>query len=73
LVDDDPGSYGLVGPIIYGDSGGPLVHIPTGKALGLVSRLCLGRPCYDEGPSIEGILARAAARGFTLAIRTVDG
>lgn len=67
---DDPEVHGVAAPIIYGDSGGPLVHIPTGRALGIVSRLCLGT-CTEIGPTIEGTLAKAAAQGFTVAVRTV--
>src|SRR5688500_12953024 len=47
----------------FGDSGGPIVHEPTGQALGLVSRLCLGNPCTSEGPTVQGVIAKAAAKG----------
>lgn len=67
---DDPEVHAVAAPIIYGDSGGPLVHIPTGRALGLVSRLCIGT-CTEIGPTIEGTLAKAAAKGFTTSVRTV--
>ncbi len=67
---DDPEIHGVVAPLIFGDSGGPLVHIPTGRALGLVSRLCVGT-CTEIGPTIEGVLAKAAAKGFTVTVRTV--
>ena len=55
--------YDVTGPIHWGDSGGPLVHVRTGKALGIVSRLCAGA-CSEEGPTVQGILAKAAAAGF---------
>jgi hypothetical protein len=58
------------GPIHWGDSGGPLVHRRTGKALGIVSRLCIGA-CTEEGPTVQGILAKAASRGFTVTLKTV--
>jgi Trypsin-like peptidase domain len=67
---DDTELYTVTGPIHWGDSGGPLVHIGTGKALGIVSRLCAGT-CSEEGPTVQGILAKAAARGFAVTLRTV--
>ncbi len=67
---DDASTYDVSGPIHWGDSGGPLVHIPTGKALGIVSRLCAGA-CSEEGPTVQGILAKAASRGFAVTLRTV--
>jgi hypothetical protein len=62
--------YDVSGPIHWGDSGGPLVHVRTGKALGIVSRLCAGA-CSEEGPTVQGIVAKAAAAGFPVALRTV--
>jgi Trypsin-like peptidase domain len=67
---DDASRYTVSGPIHWGDSGGPLVHIGTGKALGIVSRLCAGT-CSEEGPTVQGILAKAASRGFAVSLRTV--
>jgi hypothetical protein len=67
---DDPELYDVTGPIHWGDSGGPLVHVRTGKALGIVSRLCAGA-CSEEGPTVQGILAKAASRGFAVTLRTV--
>jgi hypothetical protein len=67
---DDASSHEVVAPLIFGDSGGPLVHIASGKAYGIVSRLCIGL-CEEEGPTVEGLLAKAAARGFTVSLRTV--
>jgi hypothetical protein len=67
---DDTELYTVTGPIHWGDSGGPLVHIRTGKALGIVSRLCAGT-CSEEGPTVQGILAKAASRGFPVTLRTV--
>jgi hypothetical protein len=66
---DDDELYDVTGPLIFGDSGGPLVHLPTGRALGIVSRLCVG-VCSEEGPTVQGILAKAAARGFSVTLRT---
>lgn len=68
---DDADIYEVAGPVIFGDSGGPLVHVPTGGAYGIVSRLCVGSLCWVEGPTIEGSLAKAKARGFTVVLRTV--
>lgn len=67
---DDAEEHEVLAPLIFGDSGGPLVHIETGKAYGIVSRLCIG-VCEEEGPTVEGLLAKAAARGFTVTLRTV--
>jgi hypothetical protein len=67
---DDDELHTVTGPIHWGDSGGPLVHVRTGKALGIVSRLCVG-PCSEEGPTVQGILDKAAASGFPVALRTV--
>jgi hypothetical protein len=67
---DDTSIYTVTGPIHWGDSGGPLVHKRTGKALGIVSRLCAGT-CSEEGPTVQGILAKAASRGFSVTLRTV--
>jgi hypothetical protein len=67
---DDTELYTVSGPIHWGDSGGPLVHIRTGKALDIVSRLCAGA-CSEEGPTVQGILAKAAAAGFPVTLRTV--
>ena len=70
LTADDDGTYSALATLIFGDSGGPLAHVPTGKALGTVSRLCIGL-CQAEGPTVQGIVAKAAARGFTVRLRTV--
>ncbi len=67
---DDSEIYDVIGPIDFGDSGGPLVHIKTGKALGIVSRLCIGL-CTEEGPTVAGLLAKANAAGFGVTMRTV--
>jgi len=67
---DDSELYDVSGPIHWGDSGGPLVHVATGKALGIVSRLCVG-VCTEEGPTVQGILAKAASRGFPVTLLTV--
>ena len=70
LTGDDAETHDVLGPIDFGDSGGPLVHVATGRALGIVSRLCVG-VCSETGPTVEGLLAKAAARGFTVTLRTV--
>jgi Trypsin-like peptidase domain len=67
---DNAEYYTVSGPIHWGDSGGPLVHVKTGKALGIVSRLCAGT-CSEMGPTVQGILAKAASRGFSVSLRTV--
>lgn len=70
LTYDDAEMHEILGFSIFGDSGGPYVHLPTGKAFGIVSRLCIGL-CEEEGPTVEGLLAKAAARGFTVTVRTL--
>lgn len=71
LTYDDSEIHEILGYTLFGDSGGPYVHVRTGKAFGIVSRLCIGL-CEEEGPTVEGLLAKAAARGFTVQIRTVS-
>jgi hypothetical protein len=56
---DDAETYDVSGPIQR-----------TGKALGIVSRLCAGA-CSEEGPTVQGILAKAAAAGYRVTLRTV--
>ncbi|HVE63801.1 MAG TPA: hypothetical protein VNB94_08380 [Mycobacteriales bacterium] len=72
-------SWTVVSP---GDSGGPVAHVPTGAALGSVSNLCVPLPvnhsggfervagCAGYGPSVVGMIRRAAAKGFTVRVRT---
>ena len=67
---DDTSYYNVTGPIHWGDSGGPLVHKKTGKALGIVSQLCIG-VCSEEGPTVQGIVSDAAASGFPVTLRTI--
>jgi hypothetical protein len=71
LTYDDAETGDILGYSIFGDSGGPYVHLPTGKAFGIVSRLCVGL-CEETGPTVEGLLAKAAARGFNVTLRTVS-
>ena len=71
--------WGVMSP---GDSGGPVAHLPSGGALGSVSNLCLPFPvdhssgfeqvagCLGYGPSMAGILTRAAAAGFPVRLRS---
>jgi hypothetical protein len=68
VTGSDDEIYTVVAPIIYGDSGGPVVHTASGKALGIVSRLCIG-VCTEEGATVEGILAKAADAGFPVSLR----
>jgi hypothetical protein len=70
IVSDTNAEYTIIGLDSFGDSGGPFVHKRTGKAYGIVSRLCIGL-CTSEGPTVEGILSKAAARGFAIQLRTV--
>jgi hypothetical protein len=61
--------YDAIAMDTNGDSGGPIVHEASGQAFGLVSRLCIG-PCTSEGPTIQGVIAKAAAKGFDIKLRT---
>jgi hypothetical protein len=69
LQSDDADIFTLSGPSVNGDSGGPFVHIPTGKALGLVSQYGFTYGATDVGPTIQGVLAKAAAAGFPVSLR----
>ena len=69
LQSDDADIFTLSGPSVNGDSGGPFVHVPTGKALGLVSQYGLAYGATDVGPTIQGVLAKAAKAGFPVALR----
>ncbi len=76
LVEDSDETYVIDGPVIPFDSGGPLAHIDSGKALGIVSQ---GHNCQlpsllcetYSGPTVQGILARAAEADFPVSLRTV--
>ncbi len=84
LLGTDSGeTYDLIGLDINGDSGGPVMHDKTGKALGLVSRgcgidalvlvvptICTSPLATSLGPTVQGILAKAAAKTFTVSLRT---
>lgn len=70
LNGDDASTYLATGPFVFGDSGGPVVHARTGRALGIVSRLCVGT-CTQIGPTVDGIVRRANGAGFGVALRTV--
>ncbi len=63
-------SYELIGSDTWGDSGGPIILAHSGQAMGLVSRFCYGL-CTSEGPTVQGILEQAAAKGLDLKLRTV--
>lgn len=69
LTSDTNQIWRFAGGMDFGDSGGPLAHIKTGKALGIESRVCIN-VCTDEGPTIEGVLAKIATT-FPVQIRTV--
>ena len=69
LQSDDADLFTLSGPSVNGDSGGPFVHVPTGKALGLVSQYGFTYGATDVGPTIQGVLAKAANAGFPVSLR----
>lgn len=66
------------GPVTPGDSGGPVIH-DSGAALGIVTQLTTSAACCDDptavvgaqGPSVQGLLDKAAASGFPVTLRTV--
>jgi hypothetical protein len=69
LQSDDAEIFTLSGPSVNGDSGGPFVHIGTGKALGIVSQYGFTYGATDVGPTVDGVLAKAAKAGFPVALR----
>jgi hypothetical protein len=73
LQSDDEQLYTLSGPSVNGDSGGPFVHVKTSKALGIVSRYGFDTASTDTGPTVQGILAKAAAKKFPVQFRPVGG
>jgi hypothetical protein len=73
FIEVDPEDLGRVSPAVKGHPQypkGSTVPVRTGKALGIVSRLCAGA-CSEEGPTVQCILAKAAAAGFSVTLRTV--
>ena len=70
LVLDDAERYVVNTPVIFGDSGGPVLHAPTGRALGVISRLSTDPPSTLVGPTVESILKRLAQQGFKLTLTT---
>lgn len=69
LTYQDGGSWDSIGTDVNGDSGGPVLHAASGRALGLVSRSCIGL-CTSSGPTIEGILQQTAGVGYAVTLRT---
>ncbi len=69
MVSQGRARYTLMGMDSWGDSGGPII-LKNNRAMGIVSRLCAGA-CTSEGPTVAGILAQSAAKGFTVTLRTV--
>jgi hypothetical protein len=70
MVSQSKSHYTLIGSDTYGDSGGPIVLAKDGKAMGIVSSVCLGL-CTSEGPTVQGILQQVAAKGLAVTLRTV--
>ncbi len=83
LVDHGPSVARLMGPVMQGDSGGPWMTA-NGGALGIVSQITVQPgtvtigccpPVYPgiawmQGPTVEKLMADAAAAGFSLSLRT---
>jgi hypothetical protein len=69
LQGDDAETFWLSGPSVNGDSGGPFVHIATGRALGIVSRYGFETASTDYGPTMQGLLDKAAKAGFPVTLR----
>jgi hypothetical protein len=69
LQGDDSEGYWFSGPSVNGDSGGPLVHVKTGRALGIVSRYGFETASTDFGPTMQGVLDKAAKAGFPVTLR----
>lgn len=60
LTVDDAQEWHAAMPTIFGDSGGPVLHVPTGKAMGVVSGVWIStdhtRPHTVKGTTIERAL-----------------
>jgi hypothetical protein len=75
LVSDDARGYVIDARVIPFDSGGPVVHVPSGGALGVVSR---GHDCtagpFDcasySGPTVHRAVEAYEAAGFPVRLRT---
>jgi hypothetical protein len=70
----------VLGPVISGDSGGPVANVTDGnKALGIVNTVGVAvnggaltvAHAGEGGNNLEFVLSDAAARGFTVALRTI--
>ena len=83
LVAHDRELIEYAGPTVFGDSGGPLAHVPSGRALAIVSSVCAGAPSIENNeprlgcagiyaPTVEAAIALAARGGLPLRLRTVD-
>lgn len=60
--------------VATGDAGGPVVHLGSGAALGLVGPRYPSEPtttCCSTGPTVERIVALAAADGLAIVLRVV--
>ena len=70
MMQDNTEWYTANMPAVNGDSGGPVVHVPTGKALGIVSvyGFTYGHPATDRGPTVAHILATLRAEGFAVSL-----
>jgi hypothetical protein len=74
--------HSVLGPVISGDSGGPVADITDGNtALGIVNTVGVGVNTDaltivtpgEGGTNLDFVLADAASRGFTVALKTVSG
>lgn len=70
LTYDSNSEHAVAAPLVFGDSGGPIVHAETGRALGIVSRLCFG-VCTEMGPTVQGIIAQVKDKGYIISLQTV--
>lgn len=72
----DGQDYGAQTAAIYGDSGAAVLHLPTGKALGIVSRLGLDHETPSEltGATLPYIFQELEKAGFGgVMLATADG
>lgn len=70
LVSDSTSGYCVDGPVAWGDSGGPVIHVPSGGALGIVSRLGTDCPATLAGATVQGARDRASELGVDVSLRT---
>lgn len=74
LTRDDATYFTAIVPAIFGDSGGPVVHVPSGRALGVVSGIAVTIPPSTLiGTTVERFLSLVREAGFKVRLVTARG